>query len=347
MSYNTELKQNNTNLQNILSTINRLPKANHNGIKWRLLNQELLFDYVCNANGIWVAGGAGGKGLYYSTDGKNWEQSNVTYFYVESICNANGIWVAGGSAGNGLYYSTDGKTWEQCNIISTTSDLSFSLVHYGNGIWIAACDWNDKEFYYSTDGKTWEKGNLTLYGYRVSIYYANGIWVLSDYDGNADSNQGLYYSTDGKIWTQSIATNKNYEVYYANGLWISGNYYSTDGKSWIETTNGKKTVYYGNGIWVGKLNNILYYSTDGKTWTQNVDAIDVIKGTIGEIEYCHGIWVLCSGKNIFGEPGGLYYSFDGKNWKASNITKGEFAMACNANGMWIACSEDDGIYYSI
>ena len=61
------------------------------------------------SSNLWVAGaGASGNGLYYSTDGKTWTQSNITSGYFKCAYNANGIWVVG-SSDKGLYYSV---TWE-------------------------------------------------------------------------------------------------------------------------------------------------------------------------------------------------------------------------------------------
>ena len=45
---------------------------------------------------------------------------------------------------------------------------------------------------------------------------------------------------------------------------------------------------------------------------------------------------------------GLYYSEDGKTWTQSNITSGSFAGGARfANGLWVACNNnDEGLYYS-
>ena len=57
------------------------------------------------ANGIWVACGSSGNGLWYSTDGRYWTQSNKTGgSFSGGARYANGIWVAC-SNGNGLWYS--------------------------------------------------------------------------------------------------------------------------------------------------------------------------------------------------------------------------------------------------
>ena len=43
---------------------------------------------------------------------------------------------------------------------------------------------------------------------------------------------------------------------------------------------------------------------------------------------------------------GLYYSTDGKTWTRSNITSGDFYAVAYAGGLWVACSNDQGLYYS-
>ena len=93
------------------------------------------------ANGTWVAGSDGGKGLYYSTNGKTWTQSNVKSDSFNSVYYANGIWVAG--SGSALYYSTDGMSWTLSNITSST----FWSVYCANGIWVAGS--YTKGLYYS------------------------------------------------------------------------------------------------------------------------------------------------------------------------------------------------------
>jgi hypothetical protein len=49
-------------------------------------------------------------------NGTEWTQSNITNEAFISIYNANGIWVASSYNYYGLYYSTDGKNWTQSNI---------------------------------------------------------------------------------------------------------------------------------------------------------------------------------------------------------------------------------------
>ena len=82
------------------------PNRTSGGIDWAQSNitSEDDFHSVYYSNGIWVAGSFSGTGLYYSTDGKTWAQSNITSEDFYSVYYSNGIWVAGSSR-SGLYYS--------------------------------------------------------------------------------------------------------------------------------------------------------------------------------------------------------------------------------------------------
>ena len=291
---------------------------------------------------IFVAAG-GNKGLYYSTNGKVWTQSNITSGDIYTVYNANSIWVAG-SYSKGLYYSTDGKVWSQSNITSG----SYYHIYYANGIWVAGTNNGQIEgLYYSTDGKIWTRSNITS-GNFDSLSYANGIWVACNDSGR---NEGIYYSTDGKVWTRSNITSGSYNsMCNANGIWVAGSddkngiYYSTDGKSWTQSnisSGSIYTVYNANGIWVAGSNssNGLYYSTDGKSWTQS----NISSGNFMCVYYANGVWIT----NSF-DGKGLYYSTDGKVWTQSNITSRTIYYVYNANGVWVACSNSSGrgLYYS-
>jgi hypothetical protein len=124
------------------------------------------------------------SGIWWSTDGKTWNKSNITTsdFYGHSKpVYANGIWnVACDAGGNiGVYYSTDGKTWT----LGKTG--SCRGLEYANGIWVVGDD--PSGVYYSIDGKTWTKSSsfFTRGGYYFGN--ANGIWVYC-------ARVGVYYS---------------------------------------------------------------------------------------------------------------------------------------------------------
>ncbi|MBR5794796.1 MAG: BspA family leucine-rich repeat surface protein [Erysipelotrichaceae bacterium] len=292
-------------------------------------------------NGMFVAGDYyNDTGIYYSTDGKTWTQSNITDLCISYVCYGNDVWVACDDiTTEGLYYSTDGKTWTQSNITTGT----FSHVNYANKMWVAASAEN-KGIYYSTDGKTWTQSNITTGGGMSGSHYANNLWVI------CKNSSGLYYSIDGKTWTQSNVTGSTFpSIYSANGAWIaasnasSGTYigiwYSTDGKNWTQSniTSGQfNSVYYADGIWAAcAKNNGIYYSTDGVTWTQS----NITGVTASYVYNNNNTWVACVMSN------GIYYSIDGKNWIQSNVTNGSYGVVCYENNIWIVAS-GNGIYYS-
>lgn len=151
-----------------------------NGTSWSTVapaGTAKLFTCCLNANGLWVLGSS--SGIYYSTDGKAWTQSNITTTEIQDICYSNGLWVA--STNFNIYYSTDGKTWSS---ISASGTTNYGIV-CENSVWVCC---NSKTLQYSFDGKTWVKSNITSGGSFYSACNANGLWVATSF------NTGLYYS---------------------------------------------------------------------------------------------------------------------------------------------------------
>ena len=72
---------------------------------WTQSNQTGRFRPVYYADGIWVAGSVYNGGLWWSSDGKTWTQSNKTDNSFYTVYYANGIWVAGSNSRTGLWYS--------------------------------------------------------------------------------------------------------------------------------------------------------------------------------------------------------------------------------------------------
>ena len=61
---------------------------------------------VYHENGVWVVSPSG-QGLWYSFDGINWHQSNITEGYQQQIAYGDGVWIAMGFM-DGVYHS---DTW--------------------------------------------------------------------------------------------------------------------------------------------------------------------------------------------------------------------------------------------
>jgi len=110
-----------------------------NGAEWTELTVPFR---SCNdinyARGIWTS--ATFTGVWYSTDGFTWTQSNL----IESmnghgaIHSANGLWVAI-TDGNNVYHSSDGITWTlNSNISDQLSKVNTAqwCVYEANGVWV-------------------------------------------------------------------------------------------------------------------------------------------------------------------------------------------------------------------
>lgn len=325
-----------------------------NGTKWTQSNiADISINYVRYANGIWVAG-TYKKGLYYSEDGKTWNQSNLGDSYqIECLAHGNGVWIAGCIINDtiiykGIWYSEDGKTWTQSNM--TSGRILYT--YYANGIWIAS--YMDGGLYYSIDGKTWTQSNIKG-GRFQCICEGHGVFVACNIQ---NGYYGLYYSADGKYW-YSVSNTNNLDlryVFYADGQWIAtgsaDQFFSIDGKNWAKGENTKQlfSICKANGIWVGalKYEGGLMFSHNGKDWS-NVANPPISGGFNSTVKYIHnsnGIWIC--GTEFYG----IYYSIDGQTWIQTNITSGTFGCIENGNGIWVAGSpyyfgEGTGLYYSV
>lgn len=316
------------------------------GKTWTQSNvSEITFSYLEYGGGVWVAA-SDSSVPYYSTDGKVWTQCTGIDGYLTNVVYSDGMWVAGSSeASIGSWYSEDGKSWAQSNI---TTGTRYEPAVRGNGMWVAAQRGTPRGIFYSTDGKTWAQSDVTVNTYLV--FYANGMF-------QADTSRGVLYSFDGKTWSESNITvggRVSTGMHYADGVWVSDTYeclcYSTDGKVWIASNvtydNKVSSIAYGNGIWMATVQDFgTYYSTDGKTWTKSNDE------HMFEIAYANGVWVgspwpdLSEDYSMLPKP--VLYSFDGKTWHESNITDDILGLFTNNNGIWVATGVFAGAYYSV
>ena len=339
------------------------------------MNQAFSYAYAGGYASQWVACGtqsssiSGSGGLWYSTFGSEWSQSNITTGSFTKCYTANNIWVA---VGNTIYYSENaGHTWTNAGV----GDKYFNDVKYANGKWVAL---SNNGIYYSTDGKAWTKSNAPSF-YTKECTYGNGIWVACGY--SFDNIKTLYYSVDGISWSVCNGTDDNdilYKCIYADGIWIASGhssgfsakfYHSTDGINWTEhivneldnTINsictynnnnlisfglysleigtswthveGPSSIYevkYANGLWVAAAYNGLWYSDDGINWTQS----NITTYYLWYITYSGSRWFA-------GTYHGLYYSYDGKTWHETNI---DYEVCDNggniiyANNMWVCAT---------
>jgi hypothetical protein len=303
-------------------------------------SSSLSFRCVYYGNNIWV-GGSYSNGLFYSTDGIHWTQSNITSGSFRDLKYGGSKWVAAEDVvHNGVYYSTDGKTWYKTSI----TDGGYYAVEYYNGTWVVGSSNPYTGLWYSTDGINFTQSNVTD-AYIIFISHHNSVWLAGTYN-----SKGLYYSDNGITWTNCISSgNFAYAANYGNryvavGYTGNGLYYSYNGKTWTKsnsyTSYSFSHVLYGEsaGLFIAAGgDNGLFYSTDyGVTWKQsNVSGVNIAP--------------LCYNGDKFlagGGSKGLYYSIDGMNWYQTNITSGGIYSIYYANNTWVIGTNSNGIYYS-
>ena len=109
-------------------------------------DSEYDISNVLDNNGIYVTSLSTG-GLYYSTNGTAWVQSNITSGIYTIIAYGNGKYIASSySSSLGILYSYDGMTWTASNI---TSGVYYNI-KYVNDKFIAG-SYGNTGLYYSTD----------------------------------------------------------------------------------------------------------------------------------------------------------------------------------------------------
>lgn len=143
-------------------------------------NLRVIFTKIRYGNNMWVACGDNGK-LYYSYDGKTWNQGSVAVSFLHSgfdiLCYGNGRWVVGcKDEAKGIYYSTDGETWFQSN----ETDKVYHSIDYCGGIFVACSKGGGLR--YSLDGKNWLDTKWTNYRFPehnsyYKCWYGNNMWV--------------------------------------------------------------------------------------------------------------------------------------------------------------------------
>ena len=303
------------------------------------------FSALCYDDGLWVAGEANGaSGLWYSTDGKTWTQSNLTDVMINSICHADGLWMACGS-NNTVVYSIDGKTWVENN--PTILNTNYYAVYHKNGIWILA---SASGLLYSTNGLSWTKSNITS-GFFYSICYGNGVFVAAGING-------VYSSTNGMAWSLKSSVNSR-EVYYANGIFILGTasagiYYSLNGTSWTQSditsdafgNTEYKTLYYANGLFIAASKTSgIYYSADGKHWIQS----NITSGESRCPMFGGTRWLVTNGSKLVKsivKNASVFYSEDTcKTNSPTRLTFSSTTTKPTSNPVLLRCLDDPHVWY--
>lgn len=201
------------------------------GVNWAGFNFNDPFypHRICYGNGRFVT--FTDYVLYYSDDGKVWNEISLhnsgldMLSYVNGITYGDGKFVAVGTGGY-TFYSNDGISFDHGN---GTESCNLKGVTYGNGKFLSVGD--NGYCYYSEDGINWKDKITICSDGLICIVYANNHFVTAGYNGTC------YYSEDGITWTK-LKTPYNYTLYklvYGDGRFVAvgANYctYYSDGVS--------------------------------------------------------------------------------------------------------------------
>jgi hypothetical protein len=152
----------------------------NDGATWAQGGELLSVNKVGYVAGRWIA--ATSSGLWHSTDGTSWTQSNITKATHGLPIYSNGLFVAPGTGGY-VYRSSDGMTWTSVYVGYTGYNETY--MGYSNGVYVYSAAYIGLS--YSVDGVSWEKSNVAdATGYHV--LNDDGVWV-------AGCGNGIWYST--------------------------------------------------------------------------------------------------------------------------------------------------------
>lgn len=266
-----------------------------------------------------------------SEDGINWYNpsaestivhltySNGNYFAINAV---NGVWSR----------SSNFSTW-----IATNSPVEtiWKGLTFGNERFVSAGTSNVG--IYSTNGKDWTSFTVPFPtgGFSTgkftewhSVIYVNSRLFLFGYGTTNDSKyyMGSYSDDNGSTWN-SYLTNRNWTVYYENGMFIGVPYvdvfgYSLDGINWSTSLTSGSFIglAYGNGKFItlpegqgqgGE--STVAYSSDGITW-QSLNSLPIITGNYWKsIAFGIDKFVAISYSTTFSRSYAAY-SQDGLSW---------------------------------
>lgn len=187
----------------------------NDGVTWNQITmpESLIWQGVVYNDGVFVLNGvtrtlSGSTRLYHSTDGINWEQSDVTSVktnnssasanYLDDICYLtyiNNKFIISYNNNKNCAYSNDGITFYEF----TKPEFTYYYYHniaVGNGVHV--CE-NNNMLRYSTDGcETWEDAILVNADYDdISIAFGNDKFVAF---GGKFGGVCAKYSYDGMEW---------------------------------------------------------------------------------------------------------------------------------------------------
>ena len=236
------------------------------GINWTPVDTSVYrIDSMAYGNGKFIACGMGKRGdasntdvsMGYSNDGKSWSFTTLGYYtdYRKlGIIFAENRFVAGGK-NRVVEYSTDGVTWNSVTVVNY--DISYPLIAYGNGIYIAL-----------------ESASSSQARYSISRNGLTGSWT----SGNLASEQSIKNVVD------VIFNGEEFVIIAGKTIYTTPDFITFTRKSSVSGRLLKASYKDGLYVIVGKQgsndNAYLAYSTDLTEWTEINPIIDETGKTV-------------------------------------------------------------------
>ena len=234
----------------------------------------------------------------WSTNAITWATTTTTFDGTNSIRYLNNLWLAGAAGSRNIFTSTDGLTWTSRTNPSGSAQIGFDFA-YGNSVYVAVAGNGSgalTNVVSSTDGTTWTTRTTLIWASSSQIggiLYGTGGFVAI----NNSYTTSVYVSTDAITWTTrtvpytptSIASGNWQASIYANGIYMLVDTYgstvtSTDAITWtvknttypgtnsIRSTTLQSGIAYNNGAFVVSGNDNssrgwVWVSSDGSNWT--------------------------------------------------------------------------------
>jgi hypothetical protein len=331
----------------------------YDGITWTMIlsplpTQNGTIDKLATNGRIWLWGSSGNSAYIvgYSTDGLNWNPSNVTTtLFPPTNFNINAgdfawngsIWVMILGSTNPLGYSSDGITWTASSNGSTQISQYGNSITWNGSIFIAGSYENDAAI--STDGNYWSSRTiLKLASLLPSGTTTQNILIKSRIP--------LPYITSYNDTTISVIDSQVNSKFCVGGQG-STFAYSYNGVQWysspspaVSISGSIRAIAFNGSMWVAvSTGSSIAYSYNGINWT--VTASSLLNQNIHGVAWGGNIWVAVGNSTSGGR--GLIYSYDGINWTSSSSAN-SFAQQyeCVAwNGtMWLASSNTSRLMYS-
>ena len=234
---------------------------------------------------IWLVHGSGGRFIYSSRDGFNWQQradleSNILFGAFSNFRDT--LFAIGGLFHPSIVsFSIDGINWTGQANSTLGSFFGEGVAVFKDTLWYLVSGSN--VMFKSGDGLNWDTAassiNLPSRTFYEMIVFNNKLWVLGGFANSSYFND-IWSSNDGVTWIKEVdsapwLSRSNFSsVVFDNKLWIMGGNYNPDNAL--------------NDVWS---------SSDGVTWTEETDSAPWLsRNNFSSVVFDNRMWVIGGGR---------------------------------------------------